>query len=200
MERVYWNGAAMTATTHQALRDEWICDKNVRDEPCVNLIANNIVGALGSERAQVIEIGCGIGRLTVPLAAMFKHARFHGYDISPQMIHRAKQAPGVYYEVNDGRTFPVPEGFVVDAVYSMLTFQHIDERGVAAYIAEAGRVLRKGGVFFFQFIEGDEHEPFSHHYSLEGINNALESAGFRGDEVQRGIIDKNWTWVKAVKR
>ena len=199
-ERTYWDEAAASSPTAQALREEWICDKNISDEPCVDLIADNIGGALARDVVQVVEIGCGVGRLTVPLAAMFKHARFHAYDISAGMIARAQQAPRITYEVNDGRTLPIPEGFEVDAVYSMLTFQHIDDRGVADYIAEAGRVLRVGGVFYFQFIEGDEHEPFSHHYSLEGIANALKTAGFGEPDVQRGLVDSNWTWIKANKR
>lgn len=195
-ERQYWDEAAHSDN----LRNEFICDKNVADDPCVEVIADAIVGALGSPTPQVVEIGCGIGRLTTPLAERFPHATFHGYDISFSILGHAPAAPNVFYEVNDGRNLPIPQGFEVDAVYSMLVFQHIDADGIESYIKEAGRVLRLGGVFVFQFIEGDEAEPFSRHYSMDQIQAWLVDNDLYVTSYKKGQIDQNWTWVKAVKR
>jgi len=111
----------------------------------------------GTER--VIDVGCGVGRLTRALAA--RAAEVVGVDVSPVMVARARTAladvGNVTVEVGNGvdlAGFP-DAGF--DAAYSFVVFQHIPDPAVTCgYIAEMGRVLRPGGWALFQVSQSDD--------------------------------------------
>jgi len=105
-----------------------------------------------SPSAGALEIGCGVGRLLVPLAP--RVARAYGVDISPAMIERSKEftagAPNVTTWVTEGLLAPV-EDASLDFVFSYIVFQHIPDRApVRRYAEEAARVLKPGGLFRFQ--------------------------------------------------
>jgi SAM-dependent methyltransferase len=113
-----------------------------------------------SPGAEVLEIGCGIGRLLRPLSE--RVARATGVDISGEMIARAKEAladrPNVRLFRTEGDLPETPDGSL-DLVYSFVVFQHVPSRAaVSRYLAEAARALRAGGVFRFQ-ADGRPREP-----------------------------------------
>ena len=102
--------------------------------------------------AEILEIGCGVGRLLVPLAERVAVA--HGVDISSVMIRKSKEyaagVPNVKTALTDG-TFSHLRDASLDFVFSFIVFQHIPERApIRRYVEEAGRVLKPGGVFRFQ--------------------------------------------------
>ena len=74
---------------------------------------------------------------------------------------KASSIKNVLFEKNDGRTLPK---HVIDGAYSMLCFQHITAEGVRGYIKQVGSMLSKGGVFRFQFVEGNEKSALSQQY------------------------------------
>jgi ubiquinone/menaquinone biosynthesis C-methylase UbiE len=102
-------------------------------------------------RGCAIDLGSGIGRMTVVLARHFD--RVAGLDISAEMIRRARarHPAGIQWEViRDGR-LPVDDSSV-DFVYSYNVFQHIRDRSVVqAYLHETCRVLNPDGRSVFQF-------------------------------------------------
>src|SRR4051812_14566248 len=106
----------------------------------------------GHDRA--LDIGCGLGRDTVHLAAAFAH--LDGVDVSPTMIRTARERglpDNVDLHVLSGRDLhPLPSASY-DLVFSHLVFQHISQEGViASYLREIGRVLEPGaGVAVVQF-------------------------------------------------
>jgi SAM-dependent methyltransferase len=100
----------------------------------------------------VVEIGCGIGRVTRVLAA-----RAHGVralDVSPEMLAQAKHynpALDVEWLLGDGLTITGVADASADGVFSHVVFQHLPDPAVTyGYIAEMGRVLRPGGWAAFQ--------------------------------------------------
>ena len=105
----------------------------------------------GQER--MLEIGCGVGRMTQYFAGRF--AEVHALDVSPEMIARARERlagrANVQLHVGNGLDL---RGFAdgqFDFVFSYITFQHIPRAAITAkYIREAGRVLKPGGHFYFQ--------------------------------------------------
>lgn len=102
--------------------------------------------------AEILEIGCGVGRLLVPLAGRVAVA--HGVDISPVMIGKAKEyaagAPNVKTALTDGSLAHLANESL-DFVFSFIVFQHIPDRApIRRYVEEAARVLKPGGVFRFQ--------------------------------------------------
>jgi SAM-dependent methyltransferase len=109
-------------------------------------------GVVLERSAEVLEIGCGVGRLLVPLARRVAIA--HGVDISPVMIEKSKsyaaEAPNVRTALTNG-TFPYLADASLDLVFSFIVFQHIPNRApIRRYVEEAARVLKPGGVFRFQ--------------------------------------------------
>jgi SAM-dependent methyltransferase len=106
---------------------------------------------LGPEAA-ALEIGCGVGRLLIPLARRVAHVV--GVDISPVMIETSRayvaSAPNVSARVTEGTLAGVDDASL-DFVFSFIVFQHIPAAGpIRTYVEEAARTLKPGGVFRFQ--------------------------------------------------
>ncbi|UCF78425.1 MAG: class I SAM-dependent methyltransferase [Candidatus Eiseniibacteriota bacterium] len=101
----------------------------------------------------VLEIGCGIGRMTAYFAERFRQVS--AVDVSPRMIEQARSNLDRYSNVSllvcNGYDLNDFEDARFDFVFSYITFQHIPDAAITArYIGEAGRVLRDGGHFYFQ--------------------------------------------------
>lgn len=102
--------------------------------------------------AEALEIGCGVGRLLVPLSERVAVA--HGVDISDVMIRKSKafcgESPRIRTQTIDGSLRHLPDSSI-DFVFSFIVFQHIPSReAIETYVKEAARVLRPGGIFRFQ--------------------------------------------------
>lgn len=101
----------------------------------------------------IVEIGCGIGRVTRALAA--RAERVLAVDVSPAMLERARdlnpQLTNVDWILGDGTSLaPVPDGGA-DGCFSVVVFQHLpDPQMTLGYVREMGRVLRPGGWTAFQ--------------------------------------------------
>jgi len=102
---------------------------------------------------RALEIGPGLGRICIALADRFREVV--GVDVSREMIQRAEQLPhpaNIRYVLGDGRGLSAIDDASVDFVLSFTVLQHIPSTAVIeAYLREAGRVLRSGGVFSFQW-------------------------------------------------
>jgi SAM-dependent methyltransferase len=95
----------------------------------------------------VVDIGCGVGRMTRALAA--RANRVIGVDVSAEMLARAREhnaeLANVEWLHGDGRTLPIGD-VTVDGCFSYVVFQHIpDPQITLGYVREMGRVLRPGG-------------------------------------------------------
>ena len=94
-----------------------------------------------------LEIGCGLGRICVSLGRRFDEVI--GFDIAPEMVRQARSVPDdrIAFHTGDGMTLQPVADATVDLVVSFTVFQHIpDPVVIESYLAEAGRVLRPGGV------------------------------------------------------
>jgi SAM-dependent methyltransferase len=103
--------------------------------------------------ADVVEIGCGVGRLTRVLARTAASVR--ALDVSPRMIELAREhnpsLEGVEWIVGDGTSLAGIESGSADVCVSHVVFQHIADPAVTlGYVREIGRVLRPGGFTVFQ--------------------------------------------------
>jgi SAM-dependent methyltransferase len=116
-----------------------------------------LLGVLGIEltgREDVVEIGCGVGRITRALAARARSVA--ALDVSAEMLARARQHCGdqtnVRWIQGDGVSLAELAPGSADACVSHVTFQHVPEPGITlGYVREMGRVLRPGGWSAFQF-------------------------------------------------
>jgi ubiquinone/menaquinone biosynthesis C-methylase UbiE len=96
---------------------------------------------------EVLDVGCGTGRLTVQLAG--RAARTVGLDISAGMLQQAREkvrTAGLHAEFHEGDMCHLPfENSSFDVVTSMLALMHIPVADRHQVFAEVARVLRPGG-------------------------------------------------------
>ena len=124
-----------------------------------------LLSGRNAHTCRVVEIGCGIGRMTEFLARDFAFA--DAVDVSPAMIEGALLRLGhlsnVKFHVGGGSDLrQVPKGSA-DLVFSYIVFQHIPSReAIENYVNEAARVLRDGGAFKFQ-LNGDQSANYLAH-------------------------------------
>jgi len=101
----------------------------------------------------VLDLGCGIGRMTRALAGRFRLV--YGLDVSDEMIRLARESlkdcANVRLELGNGTDLACFGDESFDFVFSYLTLQHIPTAAITQqYIREMGRVLKDGGRAYFQ--------------------------------------------------
>jgi SAM-dependent methyltransferase len=102
---------------------------------------------------RVVEIGCGVGRLTRVLAE--RAGSVKALDVSSAMLEQAREHNGhltnVEWVHGDGVSLAGIADGEADLVVSHVVFQHIPEPAITlGYLREMGRVLRPGGLAGFQ--------------------------------------------------
>jgi len=102
---------------------------------------------------KVLEIGCGIGRILIPMSEKFQEAV--GIDISQEMVNIGKQKmeniSNCKILLNNGIDLSDLTSNYFDFCYSFIVFQHIPEKQIVKnYIKEVGRVLKPNSFFHFQ--------------------------------------------------
>ena len=101
----------------------------------------------------MLEIGCGIGRMTARLAELF--GSVIALDVSPEMLDRARDAlagrTNVRYVLGSGSDLAMVDAASVDVVFSYIVLQHVPTvAGQLEYLRETRRVLRPGGAAAIQ--------------------------------------------------
>ena len=101
----------------------------------------------------ILDVGCGTGYDLRQLARRYPRARILGLDIAETMARRARSKSGLWQRMTGRRLFACGDAerlplasASVDMVISNLTLQWCDPQVV---FAEAGRVLRPGGLLMF---------------------------------------------------
>jgi ubiquinone/menaquinone biosynthesis C-methylase UbiE len=134
------------------------------------------------KRLRLLEIGCGIGRMTKHLAEAF--GEVHATDVSAEMIalarERMRDYPNVFlYETNGVDFAALPDDYF-DVVFSVYVFQHVPDVSVVhSNIRDACRTLKPGGLFKFQ-VCGIDHETYAHM-----PKDTWTGAAFTDEEIRR---------------
>lgn len=114
-----------------------------------------------ADGAQVLDVGCGTGKVTVSLAERW-HASMSAIDPDPRALRRAERRAaragvGVRFDRGFADALPYADGHF-DAVVSSLVFHHLDRPGKTGMLREAIRVLKPGGhLRLVDLVEDDEH-------------------------------------------
>ena len=131
----------------------------------------------------VLDLGCGVGRLTRVLARRAAHVL--ALDVSPEMLRRAQELndhlTNVTWLLGDGETLTGVEDASLDGMVSHVVFQHIpDAKITLGYIEELGRVLKPGAWAAF----GLSTDPKVH------LPRPPEQEGTSRRELLRGLVGR----------
>jgi SAM-dependent methyltransferase len=156
----------------------WARGTQVVDEIC------ELLGCELEASDRVVEIGCGVGRLTRELAGRTAHV--DALDVSEQMLELARSYnPGlenVRWLQGDGESLAVDDASA-NVCFSHVVFQHIPDPAITlGYVREMGRVLADGGWAAFQI----SNQPRIHQRRGLGerMRHGLRSALGRGPRGQ----------------
>jgi SAM-dependent methyltransferase len=163
----------------------------------------------------VLEIGCGAGRVGRFLAPLCRH--WTGGDVSPNMLHFAALAladlPNVSTVPLNGYDLGGVADRSMDVVYCTGVFMHLDEWERYRYVLDARRVLRPGGRLYVDnfnllepegwalFLEHFRQDPskrpanVSRHSTPQELERYLAQAGYTDIAVRTGGL-----WVTVVGR
>ena len=166
---------------------EWIADEltaKPHDRAVLGAFSELV---LGTGSAEVLDMGCGPGRITSFLAALGLGPR--GLDLSPAMVELARGLyPTLPFDVGSMTALPYADDSFSGLVAWYSTI-HIPDEELSTVFAEAARVLRPGGWFQLAFQLGDRVDHFSdlagfdvdldfHRRSIDDVLTALGPHGF----------------------
>jgi SAM-dependent methyltransferase len=147
--------------------------------------------------ARVLDVPCGAGRLTIPLAE--RGFRMVGVDITAEYLERGRRQAseaGVEIEWVDGDMRKLPWRGELDGAFCFGgSFGYFDDAGNAAFLAAVARALRPGARFLV-----DTHlaETVFPKFQQRGWNRIGEVLMLeeRGWDKAAGRVESEWTFVR----
>lgn len=104
---------------------------------------------LDTERSdfRMIDMGCGWGRITQTFLRNFRPEQIEGIDVMDRAVEicRSTRLPCRVHRVRDVPPTDLPASSA-DLIVAFSVFSHLSERSHLAWVAEASRLLRPGGV------------------------------------------------------
>ncbi len=136
-------------------------------------LVERLTGLRSSER--ILDIGCGVGRLAVPLTGRLSRGEYLGFDLSEEAIDWCRRAisprfPNFHFVRADianshynlrGRVpaeryrFPCADRSI-DVAFASSVFTHLSPLPADRYLEETARVLKPGGRAALSFFLLDE--------------------------------------------
>jgi len=115
----------------------------------VNWVEEHVKKYFPINKGKCIEIGCGVGRVTIALASYFEQVV--GIDISERMIRKAF-AYKEKFKVNNveyiNNTSLLSHAMNVDFIFTLTVFQHMYQEIWWKYIVDGYEILNAGGRFY----------------------------------------------------
>jgi SAM-dependent methyltransferase len=159
-----------------------------------------ICGGIDPRRMRVLEIGCGVGRMTAYLGETFGQVR--GVDVSRAMLSLARPRLADHANVavhgTSGTDLARFRDRRFDFCFSFRTFQRIPVREVVEnYFREVHRVLKSGRVFKFQVQGAPQAVPDTWNgvgFSEEDLLELADQIGFHVLKMEGQGTEYFWNW------
>ena len=138
---------------------------NNQDEVQID-IASKVPTPAGNQVNRILDMGCGVGRMTQALKERFPQAEVWGIDVGGPMVRFAHmRAAELGIDVNFAQRLAEESKFPddhFDVVTSYIMFHEVSPEAADQIVAEAYRILRPGGVFFpIDFASGKQEPPMN---------------------------------------
>jgi SAM-dependent methyltransferase len=210
-----WNRRAHENASHyvQSARNDWE-DRDFFRSGEINvakLVMTDMPRICGPAKSpldlSMVEIGCGVGRMTRMLARVF--GQVTALDISEEMAARARantaDLPNVTVLLGDGATLRPLASNTYDFVFSFIVFQHIPSLAIiGSYCREAHRVLKPGGLFKFHvqgrttFRRGRRDTWTGYQVSPAEARGLARGAGFAMEHSEGAGTQYYWLWFRKL--
>ncbi len=150
--------------------------------------------SLGIElrRKKALDFGCGVGRLTQPLANYFDES--YGIDIAPSMVDLANKynccGGKCKYLLNDSDGLIIFESNTFNFIYTNITLQHMEPIYTEKYLKEFLRILVSGGLLIFQLPSRPVKGPLINGLQFNSVFLRIEMHYIPKEKVV-GLIENN---------
>lgn len=155
-ERTKMNPLFVIATDHSETEEDFW---NSGIAECDFILGKNIdrfqkiIENKEPSKMNILEIGCGIGRILIPMSKIF--GNLTGIDVSSEMVLLGQKyvadIPNCSIIENNGTDLSDFLDNSFDFCYSFIVFQHIPDKNIVEkYIKEVSRVLKQNCLFRFQ--------------------------------------------------
>jgi len=195
---------------NQTEKDFWN-SKGPRDKKILGVNTqrfDQIIKNKNPKKMRILEIGCGVGRVILPMSEIF--GEVIGIDVSGKMVEIAQKylrnEPNCKVYENNGMDLSMfPENYF-DFCYSIITFQHVPEKEIVLnYVKEVYRVLKPGCLFRFQVIGDTKNKPSKFdtwsgiHFTSQEIHKIAQEHKFKILEESGQFDQYYWLTFKSKK-
>lgn len=99
---------------------------------------------------RMLELGCGIGASTVPVALAFPDAEVHALDVGNSMLRYAHARASelgatIHFHQGNAEATPYPDASF-DCVFTCVVLHETSQAAIGAIMKECARLLKQGGV------------------------------------------------------
>jgi len=186
-ENPYWYISSYGSyDAHRNLDEFWASGRTIWTD------IKRVTGYTPGPRDTVVEIGCGIGRLTRVVAP--EVGRVIALDISEKMLAIARQAnlPNADFRTAQGFALPDIPDRSINFSLGYCVFQHLPSHiALKSYLAEMHRVTKAGGVVAFTLPPRDWRAWLLPAFRMRAYLREHFSSGG-----PKGVYRKEWVGIR----